>query len=95
MNLVSEVKSRFAGAEILSATTNPESVEVGFSKAKEVVTVINENGRYSVTYPEFVRDGRGGWKEEVGHSEGILLQGVIWLLSQVQKHGRVEPEIVD
>ena len=95
MNLASEIKSRFQKAEILSEAKDPETVEVSFPKAKEIVSVTNQNDRYSATYPKLVKDGRGRWKEEIGYSDDMLIQGALWILNQVHTNGRVEPEIID
>ncbi len=95
MDLSAEIKSRFEKVEILSVKAESETVEVSFPKAKEIVSVTKEDGRYSATYPKLVRDGRGGWREELAFSDNMLIHGAFWVLSQVDRNGRVEPETID
>jgi hypothetical protein len=97
MKLVAEIKSTFCGVDVTELESCPLTLEVLFRQSGSVVTLTadDETNRFCASYPALVRDGRGGWKKHEGYSENMLKAGLFWVLRQVAKKGRVEPEIAD
>lgn len=97
MDYISQIKSRYKNTRIEKISEEPASVEISFpqKRCSVVVSENKETGRYSAGYPELVRDGRGGWKIEDGFSQNMLIEGVFWILDQVNRHGGVRPDIID
>ncbi|NNF97738.1 MAG: hypothetical protein HKM93_00005, partial [Desulfobacteraceae bacterium] len=96
MDLASLLKSRFKQTKIQKISSNPDIIEVVFPEKGCLVTVTEDlkTGRYSASYPELVKDDRGGWKTEDGFSQNMLIDGVFWILKQVKRYGKVRPEMV-
>jgi len=96
MELETKIKSIFGGVSVEVIPAALEVVEVVFTKSRGsvVVTKLSEN-EYSASYPKLVRDNRGGYKLEDGFSSNMHIEGVFWILKQIEKHGQVKPEIID
>lgn len=91
--LKSELKGRFLKADI--RLLDEEIIEVSFKQAKDSVIIQKqkEKGRYMVSYPKLVVDERRRIKqEETTVNNNILIIGVIGILKQVERHGKVMPE---
>ena len=97
MSLLSELRSRYPRAEVVPQEDGRESVEVYFPHwNRSVMVIVDEAGdRYSASYPEWVRDGRGGWKVEPGFLSEMKMAGALWILRQVDRHGKVKPAAGD
>ena len=95
MDLATKIKSTIGNIEVEEIARDPLSIEVRFGNGGQPVTVTegSTHGRYSANYQAIVRDGRGGWRTEECCSEDMLIDGVIWILKQVEKNGRVWPEM--
>ncbi len=97
MNLYFEIKSRFQKATIVTMNTESTILEIVFEDAVDSVSV-NSNeeieGRFTISYPEIKKDFKGNIKLVNQTTHNILLTGVIWVLYQVEEHGRVMPEFM-
>ena len=93
MDFSAEIKSRFQEVNIQQISTEPASFEILFPKSVDSVFVIlEENERFTVSYPAIKKDHKGNIKSYQAHLSNILLEGVIGILNQVEKNGKVMPE---
>ncbi|WP_291720699.1 hypothetical protein [Bernardetia sp.] len=95
MNFVAEIKSRFQEVNINQTNTESVSFEILFPKSVDSVFVtLEENERFAVSYPAVKQDHRGKLTLYQAHSSNILLAGILWILEQIEKNGKVMPEFM-
>ncbi len=95
MDLEAKLKSQLDNIEVIVHSSQSYEIIFSSSGASVNITQDSDSGRYSASYPELVRDGNGGRKVDDGFSEGMLEEGLFWILWQVRSHGKVKPEVVD
>ncbi len=89
--LLIELKSRFGRAEFNDVSSTV--LEVNFKKNNEPVLIEKEieSDRYTISYPQLIEQAKGKRTIHYSTSHHLLLAGVIWILNQVEKNGKVMP----
>ena len=100
MDLYSQLKSRFSGAQINELEPDAKKIEIIFKKASMPVTIfqLEEPGRYAIEYPllkAIPHKGKIRYMDQIGFGQDVLIEGVLWILKKVQAKGKVYPEIMD
>lgn len=91
--LLIALKSRYGRAEF--KTVSATVLEVIFKKNDEPVLIEKEiePDRYTISYPQLIEQAKGKRTIHYSTSHHLLLAGVIWILNQVEKNGKVLPSL--
>lgn len=92
MKLLLELKRNYKKANINQKDSS--SVEITFKAGSDPIIIIEEGevGKYSIQYPELKKSAKGKHKTEFVSAENILIEGVHWILKQVERNGMVRPD---
>ncbi len=91
--LHSKIKSRFNKAKIV--VIDSRILEINFEKSIESVIIQkgNDINCYTVSNPKLILQANNKRKVDISYTiNNILEGGIFWILSQIEKNGKVMPE---
>ena len=91
--LFNNIKSRFGKGKI--TLKNAEIIEITFENSEEPILIEKELSlhRYTISYPQLIIHQNGNKTNNYTTSNNLLEEGVFWIINQVQRNGKVLPEL--